>query len=159
MWPVLLVWEWGTNDRRSSRKRKEADKQQDVNYTAAVKSTLNVGLKLSTVNREEYQTGDCFEEQESVRVCIHFVTVIGNSHSSMHECATQTHSDIHTLNSFDSKQIENSVVFTFANTQKMQNANINLAMFCFGVSCLWQYWVTGQDWQCLLCTLVFVCIC
>lgn len=44
------------SDRRSSRKRKEADKQQDVNYAAAVKSTLHVGLKLSTVNREECQT-------------------------------------------------------------------------------------------------------
>lgn len=35
---------------------KEADKQQDVNYTAGVKTTLHVGLKLSTVNKEACKT-------------------------------------------------------------------------------------------------------
>ncbi len=29
-----------------------------------------------------------------VCACIHFVTVIGNIHSSMHKCAAQTNSDI-----------------------------------------------------------------
>ena len=52
---------------------KKADKQQDVNYTAAVKSTLHVGLKLSTVNREECQTTVLETASESsmcVCVCV-----------------------------------------------------------------------------------------
>lgn len=44
---------------------KEADKQQDVNYTGGVKTTLHVGLKLSTVNKEACKTA-----VYSLRVCV-----------------------------------------------------------------------------------------
>lgn len=92
---------------------------------AAVKSTLHVGLKLSTVYREECQTAapeSASGEQKvpfvcvrvcacvcvcvSVQACIHVVYVIGNRHSPTHKCCTNNTSS-------DCKLIKKEVVFTF----------------------------------------------
>lgn len=83
------------SDWTSSAKRKEPDKQQDVNYTAAMKSTLHVGLKLSTVSREECQTAVL----ESALVCLFTLYNCNWKHSSMHKCTTCTNSHKHVFHS------------------------------------------------------------
>lgn len=114
-WPVLLVWEGGTSV-LSSRKRKDADEQQDVNYTGAVKSTLHVGLNLSTVNREECQT-TMLESAEQQGVWMYTLCNCNWKHLFMHKCAAQTNSHIHTQTT-------------------CLTAIMTSAIFCFDVTCL-----------------------
>lgn len=170
IFPGLIMWSrivsvrmrHSYSDRaRSSKKKKEANKQQDVNYMAAVKSTLHVGLKLSTVYREECQTAapeSASGEQKvpfvcvrvcacvcvcvSVQACIHVVYVIGNRHSPTHKCCTNNTSS-------DCKLIKSRVHVC---RSWQTDAIIPL---CFGVTGRGCFWRRAE----IICTLASVCIC